>query len=532
MHVIRNESAGIDECFGRTACTNADPTTTTKASRGGHLLRPIGLGKHGGNTKLWDALRADARFEQFYVNPVTKAYRLVTPNNDTSGERQTLNELKERVLAYLVTQKGQSADACVIGTHLSSKCLHLFNKTGPRHHKLWEALDADPRLKMYHVNLATKAYRLVTRVSDKSTSNKQERLEKSKGTVDAHLAAQKSEVAAASSRLVTGEADNGTSEERATLNEIKDRVEVYLAAQAGQCAEDNSIGSFLITDYGHLLSGLTSEGKNQKLWGALDADPRFQMFHEENTKAYRLVTHVPDNGKSDKHVRLEKAKGIVGTHLATQRSEVAAASSRLVTGVPDNCTPDKQGSIKKIKDNGAPDKQGSLKKIKDIAAAYLAAQVSEEATAASLGEHLCKKYGHLLTAIGNNHDNKKNNLSTDEEAEGYEESTPAFAYPYRMAMDEEREEDEGSTSVHQFEMTMPHGGGGGGQSSIRELRPLPLVNLSEQDGLAYGNAGSGTATTDDDVETILAVMPTRLQEALRPHSQGPKLLMEVAEDAY
>eukprot|EP00798_Chlamydomonas_sp_ICE-L_P003317 gene3317-13345_t len=104
-----------------------------------------------------------------------------------------------------------------------------------------------------------------------------------------------------------------------------------------------------------------------------------------------------------------------------------------------------------------------------------------------------------------------------------------------MAMDEECEEYGGSTSVHQFEMTMPHGGGGGLgggrlQSSMRELRPLPPANFSEQDGLSDGDTVSVSETTDDDVETVLAVMPTRLQEAVRPHSQGPTPLMEVAVD--
>eukprot|EP00798_Chlamydomonas_sp_ICE-L_P011095 gene11095-18710_t len=446
-----------------------------------------------------------------------------------------LNVAKASALAYIAAKEGLVARKDALGDLLAETYGDFKAMSKKERKEIWDALDADPRVEAFMVNPGAQGYRL--RQTPQAPQTKAESLSSSLNEVNyiaaAYIAAQDGQV-------------NGA-EAGSFMNVAKARAVAFIAAQEGQVAHKAALGDLLVATYGDFKA--MSKQERKEIWDALDADPRVEAFMiEPCLKASRLVgtkltspkASLEVSQKANLEVSLEASlnelKEAVVAYLATQEGQVASRAD-IATRLQNhrNNTSSKGASgkpseVPEVPEHGCED----VLEFQALDLADIDSGDSEEAVESDESDKPDEpKESKELNEPKGSKDPKEPKVSEEavESDEPHMPDKPKSKEPKESKeLKESKEpkepkESESSETVLEYQMTMLQA-----PSTSRELKILPPGSLAAQDPFADAETGSASDSMDDDVESLLSVMPVRLQDAIRPHSQGLLPLMEVAVD--
>eukprot|EP00798_Chlamydomonas_sp_ICE-L_P023156 gene23156-30362_t len=263
---------------------------------------------------------------------------------------------------------------------------------------------------------------------------------------------------------------------------------------------------------------------NKKVWKALDADPRVEAFYlGPSCKAYRLVASLPDMPAEDKDWGLDNVWGAHPHDSHRDRN-----GTYLLSNMPDN----------DASERGFLPRETNLPPYSPLRDMGRHAHTNMPANGGDWGQLENNQslppglppYAPLVWYRTDDRLHTGPHAHTNMPANDNDRSLPLYDshrgrdhslhtnMPDNYASD--RDMVTGSTfgSETEYEMSM----------CSRALKPIFFA-----DNLSAGNESEDRITVsgdDGDLETLLAVMPARLQDAVWPHSQGPSPLMEVAVD--
>eukprot|EP00798_Chlamydomonas_sp_ICE-L_P011094 gene11094-18709_t len=371
---------------------------------------------------------------------------------------------------------------------------------------VWKSLDADSRVEVFWPDPSTKAYRLAEK--------------------------------------------KPASSQNPSLDEVIEIAVAYLATQEGQVASSPDLGMYLHKHYEHLLTAMGHTSANKKVWKALAADPRVQMFLiEPDCIEYRLVKGMSDKQPAEsKASKPESDKPDEPKSKDPKPKEPKSSEAVLEYKMPMLQAPSTSRELKPLPPGGlvaqvpsADAETGSdfdAIEVMEVAVAYLAKQEGQVASSSTLVGYLHRYYEYLLDASGNRISNKrvwkalaadprvevlvvkdvylafwlvKNNFDnkSDRGMLGKDSEETKVSKDKVFEKHEESEESgdkeyESSQPVLECNTTMPQT-----LSTSQELKPSPPGTLAAQDPSADADAGSDSDAMDNAVENIVSVMPIR-----------------------
>eukprot|EP00798_Chlamydomonas_sp_ICE-L_P011092 gene11092-18706_t len=413
-------------------------------------------------------------------------------------------------VACIAAREGQVAHVASLGKHLDAVCMNSNKMYKKERNKIFDALDADPRVEAFEIKPSYKAYRLA---GTKTASQKATQ----KAALEVSL--------------------------EASLNELKEVVVAYLATQQGQVASRADIQMHLHNHHEKLLKGSEQNIRVKQVWNALEADDRVEMFQpqpDKKDKSCRLLTNTSGNNTSGKCVSSKPTEVLevpgFGCEdvmevqvLGLKDSDSGDSEEAVESNEPDK--PDEPKETREINEpkgseeeveSDEPDKPDEPKESKEPTESEEAVESNEPDTPDET-----KKSKGLNDSKASKE--PKDPSESEEAVESDEPDTPDKPKESKELKEskgpKEATEPESSEAVLEYQMTMLQA-----PSNSRELKPLPPGSLAAQDLSADAEPGSDSDAMDDDVESLLSVMPVSFQDAIRPHSQGPLPLMDVAVD--